>query len=798
MKLRSTIPALMSGLMLLALTLLLATPAPACAARVTTGPAGTSYYQARGSSGWGDLLTPPHYADGQTAYCLNMELDYPVGQTYGAFDPASLYNPTVQTGLEAILYNGYPYTTGGLSPDEARYATANAIRAWLHETTGVGYNYMDLRGYDPNNSGTWSRLRPKAGYTAAFQWTLGLVGLARAQWTPVFWVGGGPVHLTPNADYSRLEGWVQINSTMRGPYAISSVTPGVTITGATGLPGEWVHVSTPCDASWLGRSITIALNGYDDRLPANLFWWAPGGSTYQSVTAVADPGRWLIGGSGVITADSGSGDIRLVKSDATSSTPLPGASFELYWNATRVATGTTDPSGVLLFTGLAPGTWTVRETGAPAGYVLDVTPHTVTVLDSGTADLTVSDARIRGTVRIHKHSAAADGRALAGATYEIWRTPDTGSMRTIIDPESTPTAPAAVLTTDASGTATSGLLDYGVYYAVETSSPVGFALDAAHHYFEIRADGAVVEISMTDPVLPIGHGGVMLRYRNVWDSTEIAKAWGYNAAIGKPYLPRIRAEKLDAMPIKGFTFVRADYPASQTLIDGKLVVTYWYRRTVSGGWSTVKTGDAGTAPLSPKQREMLGLLADGELYNRLEAARRLNPDVVGYLSIPGTSLHEPVVVTTDNLTYLSQNAAGASDPRGAIMMDYACDRYVGCSSRYTLLWGHDMRDGSMFGFLAHYADPTFWRAHPYVQYIDGAGNGGTWRVYSARIAGEHDDALAFPAASPYAARVGMWAKASALDPGFTPDSAGRTLTLATCAPGGASGRKFIVHAELLH
>ena len=171
---------------------------------------------------------------------------------------------------------------------------------------------------------------------------------------------------------------------------------------------------------------------------------------------------------------------------------------------------------------------------------------------------------------------------------------------------------------------------------------------------------------------------------------------------------------------------------------------------------------------------------------------------MGYLSIPGTSLHEPVVVTTDNLTYLSQNAGGASDPRGAIMMDYACDRYVGCSSRYTLLWGHDMRDGSMFGSLAHYADPAFWRAHPYVQYIDGAGNGGTWRVYSARLAGERDDALAFPAASPYAARVGKWAKASALDPGFTPDPAGRTLTLATCAPGGASGRKFIVHAELLH
>ena len=51
------------------------------------------------------------------------------------------------------------------------------------------------------------------------------------------------------------------------------------------------------------------------------------------------------------------------------------------------------------------------------------------------------------------------------------------------------------------------------------------------------------------------------------------------------------------------------------LIDGKLVVPYWSRRTVSGGWSTVKTGDAGTAPREGKD-QVLGLKNAKSISNR--------------------------------------------------------------------------------------------------------------------------------------------------------------------------------------
>ncbi|MGB4441511.1 MAG: SpaA isopeptide-forming pilin-related protein [Coriobacteriia bacterium] len=424
------------------------------------------------------------------------------------------------------------------------------------------------------------------------------------------------------------------------------------------------------------------------------------------------------------------------------------------------------------------------------------TAFTVDAASSAAFEFLRTDPRVRGIVRLEKRSDGQDARLLPGAVYEIWRVRDTSPLAAPFDPAEDPADPAATLTTDAQGVARSEPLEYGCYYAVETTAAVGHALDPARHYFEIREDAAVISLELTDDVLPVNHGGVMLRYRNIWDGTEIAKAWGYNAEIGTKYMPRVRAEGLDKMPIGGYSYVSADYAPYTELVDGKLLVTYWYRQTLSGDWLKVRTGDEGRAWLTARDRETFGLLSDAELYSRLLEAKAANPDVIGYLSIPDTDLHEPVVQTTDNVTYLTHAADGDADARGAIFADYRSPRYVGDSSRETLLHGHNMRDGSMFGVLASYGDADFWAAHPFIQYVDAAGNGGTWLVYSAQQTDGSDDAFAFPVMRPYSDRVARWADRSLLDPGFRPDPAGRTLTLSTCAYHDEDG-KLLVHAELI-
>ena len=955
-------------------------PGAASAATVSTGGAGTSYYDAYYSGSWHDLQTLPHTVDGQIAYCLEQAKDFPLNNsTYGQFDPAALYNFNTYVGLQSILHWGYPYVTpAGLTATQARYATANAIRAWMREAAGVGYVFMDMSTYT-QSAATWSRLRPPSGLAGSeqmFRWTIDLVTGARNRVLPARSVSAVAVTLRPNADYTRLVGQTTVSfNDLNGYYTVAAPT-GVSVTGYTSHAGDVLTVSVPCTAAWIGRSVSLTLYAYDSRVPANIFYYAPGDTSYQRVVS-AQASSFQVSASAAVPVGSGSGALRITKTDVADGAPLGGAVFELLWNSTVVASGTTDAAGDLTFTGLAPGTWTVRERTAPQGYLLDVTPHSVTVPNGGTAALGLTneralrpvrvtktdeltavelegavfeirqgttvvetlttgadgtassaplpfgdyelvevtaptnhmldatpyaftidasspaaiqiartdqpyrpvtliktdsltdavlegavfeirqgvtvvetlttgadgtaisaplpfgdyelvevtaptgyvldtvattftvdaassatfefsrtDPRVRGTVRIEKRSDGLDARLLPGAVYEIWRVRDRSPLVAPFDPAEDPADPATTLTTDAQGVARSDLLEYGCYYAVETTAAVGHALDPARHYFEIREDEAVISLELTDDVLPVNHGGVMLQYRNIWDGTEIARAWGYNAEIGTEYMPRVRAEGLDKMPIEGFSYVKADYAPYTELVDGKLLVTYWYRQTLSGEWLKVRTGDDGRARLTAKDSETYGLLSDAELYSRLLEAKAANPDVIGYLSIPGTDLHEPVVQTTDNVTYLTRAADGDADARGAIFADYRSPRYAGDSSRATLLHGHNMRDGSMFGVLASYGDADFWAAHPFIQYVDAAGNGGTWLVYSARVADGSDDAFAFPVMRPYSDRIARWADRSFLDPGFRPDLAGRTLTLSTCAYHVEDG-KLLVHAELI-
>ena len=95
------------------------------------------YFESLNEDNWSVLKTPQHYnADtGDVAYCLEHKRDNPKGVNYSEFDPTEEYPYDVYQGLYAILSWGYPAGgTGGLTADQARYGTANAIRFWLSES----------------------------------------------------------------------------------------------------------------------------------------------------------------------------------------------------------------------------------------------------------------------------------------------------------------------------------------------------------------------------------------------------------------------------------------------------------------------------------------------------------------------------------------------------------------------------------------------------------------------------------------------------------------------------------------
>ena len=95
-----------------------------------------SYFQTFSSKGvWTAIGTPAHYINetGQVAYCLQTNYNSPNNSGYSSTSGWQYYDETTIRGLQSILEYGYPNDDGGFSADEARYATANAIRFWLAE-----------------------------------------------------------------------------------------------------------------------------------------------------------------------------------------------------------------------------------------------------------------------------------------------------------------------------------------------------------------------------------------------------------------------------------------------------------------------------------------------------------------------------------------------------------------------------------------------------------------------------------------------------------------------------------------
>ena len=78
------------------------------------------------------------------------------------------------------------------------------------------------------------------------------------------------------------------------------------------------------------------------------------------------------------------------------------------------------------------------------------------------------------------------------------------------------------------------------------------------------------------------------------------------------------------------------------------------------------------------------------------------PDVVGWLTVEGADVSHPFVQTKDNETYLWTDLNRKYISGGTLFMDYF--NTVDCSDKITFIYGHNMKNGSMFGKLKKYLE----------------------------------------------------------------------------------------------
>lgn len=96
-----------------------------------------------------------------------------------------------------------------------------------------------------------------------------------------------------------------------------------------------------------------------------------------------------------------------------------------------------------------------------------------------------------------------------------------------------------------------------------------------------------------------------------------------------------------------------------------------------------------------------------------ESLRQENEDIYAWITIPGTVIDYPVVQKEDEADYyLNHNLDGSSGYPGCIYTQYYNEK--DWSDPNTVLYGHNMKDGSMFAALHRYKDSEFFAKNPYV------------------------------------------------------------------------------------
>ncbi len=83
----------------------------------------------------------------------------------------------------------------------------------------------------------------------------------------------------------------------------------------------------------------------------------------------------------------------------------------------------------------------------------------------------------------------------------------------------------------------------------------------------------------------------------------------------------------------------------------------------------------------------------------------INPDVRAWLSLDNTSIDYPILQGASNLSYINTDVYGNFALAGSIFLDTRSDG--GFHDPYSLVYGHDMVQGKMFGDLSLYKDEQF-------------------------------------------------------------------------------------------
>lgn len=288
------------------------------------------------------------------------------------------------------------------------------------------------------------------------------------------------VGLTSSTSVKVKKNWADKNA-QKKPITVKLLADGE---GAKDLDGKAIPAVTLSeDGAWTGEFNNLVINNAqtDKAVKYTVEEQTPSGFV-SAVTGSQKDGYTVTN-----TIIRGNIVVHKVSADKDDA-PLAGAKFELRSGDSVIASAVTGKDGKATFKDVEFGSYTVVETAAPEGYVLNAKPLDVSVKENGkTVDAgVVENSMIRGSIIALKKDAKS-GKVLAGAQFEI-RDTQGNVVRTVVSNDK--------------GEVVANDVMYGEYILVETKAPQGYKLDDTPHKFEIRKNLEEVDLGeiKNDPI----------------------------------------------------------------------------------------------------------------------------------------------------------------------------------------------------------------------------------------------------------------------------------------------------------
>ncbi|MBE6114939.1 MAG: class B sortase [Erysipelotrichaceae bacterium] len=177
-------------------------------------------------------------------------------------------------------------------------------------------------------------------------------------------------------------------------------------------------------------------------------------------------------------------------------------------------------------------------------------------------------------------------------------------------------------------------------------------------------------------------------------------------------------------------------------------------------------------PVAEKpQEEIVGI--------NFTALKDINEDIFAWIEVPNTNISYPILQSYNNDYYLNRLMNRKWNPSGSIYLDYRNSQDF--NDIHSIIYGHHMKNGTMFAALIGYKKQEFYDQNPYF-YLITPTTKYTVSIFSAYSLMPTEDAWkrSFESDTEFENWIADTVKDSLFIPNSIPTSKDRIVTLSTC------------------